>query len=126
MNVGEIYFWVTDKAVGHSSRPKFHVYIGEAGWREQGHAFLFISSSNFTGCDYQINKVDYAFLTKDVSFVSCGRIVAYADHELAAAAPKFFGALSHQHLAQLRTAIANSDVMENWQILLVCGAIDGA
>lgn len=59
MQVGEIYFWDTNKAKGHDSRDKYHLYIGECQW-EDGHAFLFINKANYGG-DFPLAKKDYEF-----------------------------------------------------------------
>jgi hypothetical protein len=61
MNAGDIHVWDTDQATGYAIRRKYHVYLCEAGWRAEGHAFLFISSANY-GCDYKMRFADYLFL----------------------------------------------------------------
>ena len=64
MNLGEVYYWVTDQAAGYTTRPKFHVYLCEVGWESEGdHAFLFINKSNYGGDYYAISNTDYDFLT---------------------------------------------------------------
>lgn len=60
MNVGEIYLFISDKAKGYDRRRKFHVYMCEAGWRDDGEAFLFINSINYS-CDYRIVRDNYAW-----------------------------------------------------------------
>lgn len=122
MNVGEIYHWVTDQAKGHDNRPKYHVYMCEAGWRAEGYAFLFISKRDYGG-DYLINRNDYSFLTFPTSYVSCGDIVTYTDDQLTAASPQFVGSLTKPHMVELRNAIAGSHTMTGWQITLCCGAL---
>ena len=67
MKVGEIYYWVTDKAVGYSTRPKYHVFICEADWEEEN-TFLFISKTNYNG-DYAISNINYNFLPLPISYV---------------------------------------------------------
>ncbi len=62
MNVGEVYYWITDRAVGYKLRAKFHIYIGDAGWREEGAAFMFVNSDNYNGADYPLYSKDYPFL----------------------------------------------------------------
>lgn len=76
--------------------------------------------------DYPIYKKDYDFLKYDVSYVSCGNLVFYSQEELDAAQPKLVGTLSTEHLADLYGKIADSDVMEGWQIKLACNALKGA
>lgn len=123
MNLGQIYRWTTDKAIGHQQRPKLHVFICEADARED-HTFLFISSANY-GCDYKILKTDYPFLDHD-SFVSCGRIVCYSDEELAQFAIEELGRITKPHLAALRKAVLASDQMEAWEIKRVGNALNAA
>ena len=125
MKLGEIYVWVTDQAFGHQVRRKYHIYLCEAGWRTQGHAFLFISSADYGG-DYPIRNADYGFLKNEVSYVSCGNIVTYSDDEVAAAKPEKVGSLSLGHLKDLYQAVAASETMEQWQIDLVCKALKPA
>lgn len=125
MILGEIYRWDTDQAIGHVLRRKYHIYLGEAGWRVDGHAFLFISSADYGG-DYPLSKVDYPFFTNPLSYVSCNGIVSYSDAELAFADPQLMGSLSPLHLAALRNAVAASETMEGWQINLVCNFLAAA
>ena len=118
MKIGEIYVWDSDQALGHAIRRKFHVYIGEAGWRADGHALLFISSANY-GADYKICAADYPFLARD-SFVSCSAIVTYSENQLTVAKPQLVAALTAPHLAELFAAIRDSSTMVGWQINLCC------
>lgn len=124
MKLGEIYVWVTDQVRGREDRRKYHVYLCEAGWRAEGHAFLFINSSDYGG-DYPISNADYPFLTQEISFVGC-YIETYTEEKLAAIGPKLCGVLSDKHLIELRDAIASSDTMEQWQINLACEALRAA
>lgn len=123
MKVGDVYYWITDRAVGYKSRPKFHIYIGDAGWREDGIAFLFINSDNYNGSDYPLYSKDYPFLTNEVSFVSCNDFTVYPQSYLATVGPQFVGSISKGHLMELREAVARSDFMEHWKIVLVCGVL---
>jgi hypothetical protein len=125
MKLGEIYVWVTDKARGHHSRSKYHVYLGEAGWPINAHVFLFISKANY-GDDLLISKEDYGFLTYPDSYVSCGSFVDYTDEELAAFEPRYVASLGRRHLAQLHGLIASSDVMEERHKPIVCGLLAAA
>jgi len=122
MNVGQIFVWDTRRAQGHDLRRKYHLYIGEAGWREDGQAFLFISSSNY-GFDYEIYQTDYPFLTKEVSYVSCNGMVVYPEEELNRYQSVRVGMLLPNHVQELHSAIGSSDVMEAWQITLCCNAL---
>ncbi len=122
MIVGEIYVWNTDKAQGHELRWKYHLYIGEAGWREEGHAFLFINKANY-GEDFEISRTDYGFLTLDVSYICCTSIVTYTDSELSDCSPVKVGQLHNAHAKNLHTVLVDSEFMEGWQIKLCCSAL---
>lgn len=122
MNIGDIYLWETDRAKGHALRRKFHMYVGEAGWKDDGHAFLFISSNDYGG-DFKILQSDYAFLTKEFSYISCNGIVVYPASEINGYAPIKVGSLRPADAAALHSALAGSDTMEQWQIHLCCGAV---
>lgn len=121
MNVGEIYVWESTQAIGHAVKRKYHVYLCEAGWRAEGHAFLFISSGDY-GSDYKITATDYPFLVRD-SFVSCGGIVTYPEAELLIAKPLLVGVLLKHHLSELYGAIRNSETMTGWQVAMCCEAL---
>jgi len=125
MNLGEIYRWVTDQAIGYAARPKYHIYLCEAGWRADGHAFLFINKSNY-GSDYPIKKSDYNFFPLPVSYISCSDIVTYSDFEIKKINPQRLGVLSNAHMVELYSAIASSETMVQWQIDLVCDALKAA
>src|SRR5437868_5127068 len=99
MIVGEVYFFISNRARGHDTRAKYHVYVGEGNWREQGHAFLFINSSNITGDAYEINQENYAFLTLPVSYID-GLICYEADY-LRDCNPVRVGKISDAHLGEI-------------------------
>ena len=122
MRVGDIYVWETDQAKGHELRRKFHIYIGEAGWREEGHAFLFISSNDYGG-DFEIFQSEYSFLTKEKSYISCNGIVVYPFGGLSNYSPVKVGRLLSEDAAALHSTLAGSDTMVSWQIRLCCTAI---
>lgn len=126
MKVGEIYYWNTDQAKGYATRPKYHLYVAEADWRLDGnHVFLFISSADYSGKDYALSKVDYPFFTKDISYVGSQSLVSYPAGYLAPLALTPKGVLSAKHCAELRGVVAESDLLEGWQIALICRALDG-
>ena len=93
MNLGDIFYWVTEKAKGHDSRPKYHVYICPAdGWDD--HTFLLINKAPW-GDELKITKADYSFLEYD-SYVGCNGVVSYTDAELNASSVKNSGAFDLQ------------------------------
>src|SRR5438067_13548462 len=104
MLVGEIYFWDTNKAKGHDSRDKYHLYIGECQW-EDGHAFLFINKAN-SGADFALLKADYGFFPLGTSYISLTGIIPYNDKELAEASPELKGRLTVAHMQDLFNAVA--------------------
>jgi hypothetical protein len=122
MQVGEIYYWDTDKAKGHDSRFKYHLYISECPW-EDGHAFLFVNKANQTGQDFAISKNDYPFFPLDTSYVGLGGIIPYTDNELVAAAPELKGRLRNLHMQALFNAAAGCNTMTGREILLVGNAL---
>jgi hypothetical protein len=124
MKLGEIYVWDTDKAVGHDSRKKYHVFICPADWRE-GHTFLFISKADYGG-DFAISNDDYKFLPIPVSYVSCTSIVCYTDQELADCKSQLVGQLLVEHMKALFNAVQGSEIMEQRNILRVCNALRAA
>jgi hypothetical protein len=124
MNVGNIFYWVTDKAKGHETRAKYHLYICEGDW-EEDNTFLFISKADYGG-DYKIKKADYPFFELAESFVSCGSIVTYSDDRLKEFDQKPLGTLSKKHLGELYQAVLNSDTMEGRHIKRVCNALKTA
>jgi len=121
MQTGEIYYWDTDKAAGHDSRFKYHLYIGECPW-EDGHAFLFINKADYGG-DFPLHKKDYDFFPLDVSYIGLGGIIPYTDQQLKDAAPELKGCLTKDHMQQLFNAVAGCKTMVNREILLVGNAL---
>jgi len=122
MNVGDILVWETARAKGFDQRRKYHLYIGDAGWREDGLAFLFINSADYGG-DFKIGRVNYTFLSKEVSFIGCNGLVVYPEDELRQYQIVKCGELRKQDANGLHDALASSETMECWQIRLCCDAI---
>jgi|GEM_PF-3990547 len=124
MKLGEIYCFVSEKAIGYQSRKKYHIYICESDWRDAnvGHLFLFVSKADYGG-DYPIKKSDYGFFDLEVSYVSCGRTIFYSDEELKQIKLEPLGSLNLGHLKELYSFVANSNTMERGKIKLVCEAI---
>lgn len=120
MKLGEVFFWETDKAIGHQLRNKFHIFICEEDGFD-GHTFLFISSDHYEG-DFKILKSDYPFLTHDSS-ISLGRIICYSTDELAKFKAEAVGAIRADHLQQLFHATQGSPTMEGKDIKRVCNAL---
>ena len=120
MNVGDIFVWETDRAIGYVSRTKYHIFVCEADWRSDN-TFLFINSKDY-GRDFCIRRAVYSFLSYD-SFVSCGSVVSYSDDELNSISPTPIGRLSIDDIRALHDAIAASEKMEARQIKRICNAL---
>jgi hypothetical protein len=123
MNLGEIFYWTTEKAIGHESRPKYHIYVCPEDWQE-GPTFLFVNSGKY-GDDIEIKKASYGFLERD-SFISCGLPVSYSEEELAAFNQKPVGKLTPEDLKKLFDAVADSESMEGWQVKRISVALQKA
>jgi hypothetical protein len=120
MNLGEVFYWQTNKAQGHDQRFKYQLFICDEDW-EDGYTFLFISSFD-RGGDYRITNPPYTFLTKDESFVTVYSITCYSADELKNIGQPV-GVISPEHLQELYQAVLNSDYMEGRHIKRVCNAI---
>jgi hypothetical protein len=121
MLVGEIYFWDTNKAKGHDSRDKYHLYITESQW-DDGHAFLFINKTDYGG-DFGLSKTDYPFFPLATSYISLSGVIPYSDGELAAVTPELKGRLTPAHMKDLFNAVAGCKTMTPREILLIGNAL---
>ena len=123
MNLGEVFYWVTEKAIDHDSRPKFHIYICEAdAWDD--HTFLLINKSPW-GDELMITKAEYAFLDYD-SYIGCNGVVSYTDAELAPLDKNRVGQISKKHLQDLFNILADPRTMERMQAKRLCNALKAA
>lgn len=123
MKLGDVFYWETQKAVGHDSRSKFHVYICAAdNWDD--HTFLLINKSPW-GDELKITKADYPFLSYD-SYIGCNGVVTYTDAELAKFDKKPVGTISKNHLKALFNILADPEAMEVMQAKRLCGALKAA
>jgi hypothetical protein len=120
MQVGEIYYWDTNKAIGYDSRFKYHMYVGAS---DDGHAFLFINKVDYGGDDYPLAKADYGFFALDTSYVSLTGVISYTDNELTAAQPELKGRLSAADLQGLFNSVAGCKTMTRSEVLLVGNAL---
>ncbi len=123
MKLGDIFYWVTEKAVGHDSRPKYHIFICEAdGWDD--HTFLVINKATW-GNELKITKAEYPFLDYD-SYVGCNGVFCYSDAELAPLDKKPKGQLTKAHLQALFNILADPHAMERKQANRLCNALKAA
>jgi hypothetical protein len=121
MQVGEIYYWDTDKAAGHDSRFKYHLFICEPDWNTD-HSFLFINKADYGG-DFALSKADYDFFTIDPSYIGLGSVIPYTTDELAAVVPELKGRLSNQHMQDLFNAVLGCKKMTGSEKKLVGNAL---
>jgi hypothetical protein len=123
MNLGDIFYWITEKAIDHDSRPKYHIYICPPdGWDE--YTFLFINKSPW-GDELKITKAEYPFLDYD-SYIGCNSVVSYTDAELVSLEKKPVGQLSKEHLKKLFHILADPQAMERMQAKRLCNALKNA
>lgn len=123
MRTGEVFYWITDKAKGHDSRPKYHIFICEADWKDDN-TFLFISSNDYFK-DFRITKSDWANMPKEESFVG-GSPIFYSDSELRAYAISPMGVLTAKCMKRLALHVQDSEVMERRHISRVVAALYAA
>jgi hypothetical protein len=123
MNLGDVFYWVTEKAIGHDSRPKYHIYICAADARDDN-TFLLINKSPW-GDELKITKADYPFLDYD-SYIGCNGVVTYTDAELAALDKSPVGQIRQEHLKSLFNILADPLAMEVMQAKRLCNALKAA
>jgi len=123
MQLGEIFYHETDKAIGFDLRNKYHIYICPDD-HQAGHTFLFINSDGYP-CDCPIVPKDYPFLMHE-SYVCCSSAVFYTDEQLAKFPNKPVGRLSAQYMQQLFNHIQAGEAMVRWQEGRVCAALKAA
>lgn len=122
MLVGEIYKWTTNKAKGHGTRDKYHIFICEHGVYQN--IFLFVNTANYHQ-DYLITQLEYPCFTKPESFIGCEDVVCYENQEISHLSPTdCLGQLTPDFMAKLSAHLANSETMEGKLINIVCGALN--
>lgn len=121
MQLGDIYFWETNKAIGHDSRPKYHLFIREPDWNFD-HTFLFINKADYGG-DFPISNKDYPFFPLETSYVDLGSSVGYTDDELKSANPTHKGTLTKPHLQGIYNSILAGGKMTRGEEKFVCEAL---
>ena len=122
METGNVLLWTTDKAKGHGSRRKYHIFICEGDWVEERKTFLFISSHDYFN-DFEITRSDWREMPNSSSFISCNSPVFYSDSELRSYTVTPTGSLSTKCLRRLALHIQDSDVMERRQIARVVASL---
>jgi hypothetical protein len=123
MKLGDVFYWITEKAIDHDSRPKYHIYIcAPDGWDE--YTFLLINKATW-GNELKITKADYPFLQYD-SYVGCNGVVTYSDAELEPLEKKPIGQLTKEHLKALFNILADPHAMERMQAKRLCNALKAA
>jgi hypothetical protein len=122
MNIGEVYFWVTDQAKGHDIRPKFHIYVCPADWVDD-HTFLFINKGMY-GDDYKLLQADYPAMLSFDSYVSSNGIAAYDDATIKTFDLTVKGAITRAHLKELMLVLDGSKTLERQQKRRICAALN--
>jgi hypothetical protein len=120
MNIGDVFYWITDQAIGHDSRPKFHIYVCPSDWVDD-HTFLFVNKGMY-GDDYKIAKLDYPFLDYD-SYVSSFGIVAYDHAKISTFDMSIKGTITTAHLKEIMHVLDGSRTLERQQKKRICAAL---
>lgn len=125
MQVGGIYKWATNKARGHTSRTKYHVFIGRN--QQNKCVFLFINSENTYGEGFELKKTDYSFFTKSSSYIGCTSTVKYSAHEIKLINKiESVGLLEQPDIPRLIQHLQDSEVMEQRDIDFICECLKHA
>jgi hypothetical protein len=125
MRVGDIFFFPSDRVKGRLRRDKYHVYVCEADWRDDGdYVFLFINKSNSFADGFEIKKAEgYDFLELEVSYIICASPVAYDAGYLKAHAGSPVGRLRDEDIDPLIAHVQASGVLEGHYIARICAAM---
>jgi hypothetical protein len=125
MRVGDIFYFTSDRVKSRALRDKYHVYVCEGDWRDDGdYVFLFINKSNSFADGFEIKKADgYDFLTLEVSYIGCASTVSYSAGYLKAHAGKAVGRLRDDDIDPLIAHIQAGGVLEGQYIARICAAL---
>ena len=115
--VGDIFKFVTEKAIGYETRDKYHVAIELS----KG-AMLFISSDPFEGA-MRIDRNDWAEMPKEESYISCSSLLRYTRHDFDGITPTAAGRLSDDCLTRLEAHVASSYTLEIREIDIILDAL---
>lgn len=124
MQLGEVFKFPSNQAVGYVSRPKIHIFLTTTDHHRAPDecVFLFISSGDYGGC-LPIEAASHKpFLAYD-SFISCSNLVFYPQDYLTAHAGPKVGDIDPALLKKLHGHLAFHDVMPIWQAKVACGAL---
>ena len=120
---GGIYYWATNKAIGHTCKMKYHIFVCPAdGWDD--HTFLLINTYPY-GNDLKCTKRDFPFLEYD-SYIGCNIGVTYTDTELVCLDKRPIGHLSKGHMQSLSSILAVPGVMELMRAKRITNALMAA
>lgn len=124
MVLGGVYYFTSDRMVGHESRDKYHIYLGEIDhWlADDDQAFMAINKADNGGC-CPIATADCPSLQYD-SFVGCNGLVFYPTAYLSGIEGTYLMTLDTEFLKVVRRYVADSEAMETWQINFVCRQLD--
>jgi hypothetical protein len=125
MRAGDIYYFPSDKVKGRAERNKYHLYVCDGDWRDDGdYVFLFINKSNSFADGFEIRKADgYGCLSLEVSYIGCASTIAYDAAYLKAHAGKPVGRLRDEDIEPLIVHIQAGGVLEGYNIARICAAL---
>ena len=123
MTLGDVFYWLTNRAKGYALRAKFHIYICPPDHLD-GHTFLLINTVSW-GNDLKIGKSDYPFLDYD-SFVGCNGVFCYSENEISAMGKSPVGRINKKDLKALFNILADPHAMEAAQAKRLCNALKAA
>ena len=122
MIIGGIYKWATQRARGHQSREKYHIFISETS--SSRNVFLFVNSINYYDEGFELKNNDYPCFPKASSFIGCTSVVIYNNSEISHLSDNdCLAVLSDTHKQALANHISQSEVMEQRHINLIFSSL---
>ncbi len=124
MRFGDILYFTSEKVRGREQRPKYHVYLFEGDWRDDGeYGFLFINKSNNFDNGFEIRKADGYKIELDQSYIICALPVAYTEAELDTSDIENCGRLRDEDIEPLIAQVQASQVLEAHHITKICAGL---
>lgn len=125
MRYGDVFFWVTDQAIGHpEGRSKFHIYVCCTD-HLFGETFLVVNKS-VNPNDFPITCNEIESLTYNPSYVSCALPIEYTLAELKEVInDRPVARLQPGYLCRLREHVSVSRTMERQHRQRIVNALQG-
>ena len=124
MRFGDIVYFTSERVRGREQRPKYHVYLFEGDWRDDGeYGFLFINKSNNFDNGYEISKADGYQIDLEHSYIICDAPVCYTQVELDMTDIEDRGRLRDEDIEPLMAQIQTSPVLEAHHIAKICAVL---